>query len=299
MAGGAGPDAAARARANRRGILWMCAAMAFFIVNDALVKHVSERVPTAQLIFVRGLMAAVLVLAVAQRMGATTRLAEMARGWVAIRALIEAVAAFLYLAALFKLPIANATAINLASPLFIAVLAMIFLGEQVGRKRWLAIAIGFFGVLLVIQPRAEGFNAYAWLCLLSTVFHATRDLITRKIPAIVPSILVTLATALAVMLLAGSLVALEGWQPMLWRDVGLLWLASGFLAVGYFAMVSGVRQGEVSLVAPFRYTGLLWALMVGFVFWGDVPNGLAWCGIALLIGAGLWMLHQERVRARG
>lgn len=286
----------ARSRANRRGIAWMCAAMSVFIVNDALVKFVSERVPTAQLIFVRGLIAVVLVALAAQQAGVLVRAAEIVRGRVAVRATIEAIAAFLYLAALFKLPIANATAINLASPLVIAVLATIFLGERVGPRRWLAIGLGFAGVLLVIQPRADGFNAYAWLCLLSTLFHATRDLITRGIPPGTPSILVTLATTVAVVLLSGIATAVEGWQPMSWSDTGWLGLASVFLASGYYAMISGVRQGEVSVVAPFRYTGLLWALVIGFVVWGDVPNALAFGGIALLIGAGLYMLHQERGR---
>ncbi len=268
--------------------------MTLFIVNDALVKHVSERVPTAQLIFVRGLMAAVLVGFAARQAGLMGRVAEITRGRVAVRALIEATAAFLYLAALFKLPIANATAINLASPLMIALLAMVFLRERVDARRWFTIGLGFAGVLLVIQPRADGFNAYAWLCLLSTVFHAVRDLITRRIGQDTPSILITLATTVAVVLMSGAALAWQGWVPMRWTDVGWLGLASVFLAAGYYAMISGVRQGEVSVVAPFRYTGLLWALVIGYLVWGDVPNLLAWCGIGLLIGAGLYMLHQER-----
>ena len=272
--------------------------MALFNINDALIKQASQHMPTAQLIFVRGMMAGLLVLAVSWRMGVLASLGVMSQRWVLTRAGIEAIASFLYLAALFQLPIANATAINLSSPLFIAVLAGLFLGERVSGQRWLAILAGFGGVLLVIQPTTDGFNVYAWLCLLATLFHAARDLVTRRIAHTTPSILITLATTLAVILMAGSFTLIQGWQPIGWPETGLLALASIFLAGGYYAMVSGVRQGEVSLVAPFRYTGLLWALILGYLVWGDIPNALAWVGIALLIGAGLWMIAQERARDR-
>ena len=291
-------DADSLIRANRRGILAMSGAMACFIVNDALVKYASQTMPTAQLIFVRGIMASILVLAVAHSMGATARIGETLRGWVAARACVDAVATMVYLVSLFHLPIANATAINLASPLFITLLAVMFLGEQVGRARWLAIGAGFVGVLLVIQPRAEGFNVFALVCLAATMLHAVRDLLTRRIALGVPSILITLSTAIAVTTLSGLLLPLEGWRPFGLFELGLLALASVFLAAGYYWIISGMRHGEMSIIAPFRYTGLLWALVIGFAVWGDVPNLMGWCGIALLIGSGLYVLHGERARSR-
>ena len=291
-------DAAALLRANRRGILAMTAAMACFIANDSLVKYASQSMPTAQLIFVRGVMATLLVLAVARGLGATRRIGDALSRPVLLRAAVDALATVLYLASLFELPIANATAINLASPLFIAVLAVLFLHEQVGWRRWAAIGVGFIGVLLVIQPRAQGFNVFALVCLAATVCHAVRDLLTRRIPAGIPSILITLTTAVAVTLLAGALSLVEGWRPFGLFEFALLALASVFLAGGYYAIIDAMRHGEVSLVAPFRYTGLLWALILGFLIWGDVPNALAWGGIALLVGSGLYVLHRERVRAR-
>jgi len=291
-------DAAALLKANRRGILAMTAAMACFIGNDSLVKYASQSMPTAQLIFVRGLMATMLVLAVARALGATRRIGDALQRPVLMRAAVDALATVLYLASLFNLPIANATAINLATPLFITLLAVIFLRENVGWRRWAAIGVGFTGVLMVIQPRAEGFNAFSLLCLAATACHAVRDLLTRRIPPGIPSILITLTTAVAVTLLAGSLSLAEGWRPFGLFELGLLAMASVFLAGGYYAIIDAMRHGEVSLVAPFRYTGLLWALLLGFLIWGDVPNALAWGGIALLVGSGLYVLHRERVRAR-
>ncbi len=115
----------------------------------------------------------------------------------------------LFLVSLFHLPLANATAINMLSPLLIAVLAALFLRERLGPARWIAIGIGFVGVLLVIQPRSEHFNGYALVCLLASVLIAVRDLVTRRVHAAVPSILITLSNTVAVMLLAGALVALR------------------------------------------------------------------------------------------
>ena len=284
------------ARANRAGILWMSFGMSAFIGNDALIKAVGTRVPAAQMIVVRGVMAIALILLVAWRMGALDRLRDIARGWVVVRAGCEGVGTFLYLAGLFHLPLANVTAINLASPLFIAVLARLIYQEQVSAARWLAIGLGFCGVMMIIQPSGEGFNIYALMSLAATLIFAGRDLMTRKIPPSTPSILITLATASTVWLLAGGVLSWQGWVPMSWYDVGLLAIASVFLSAGYYSVIAAMRQGEMSVVAPFRYVGLLWALLIGFVIWGDIPNALAWAGIALLIGAGLYMLRQQRTK---
>jgi drug/metabolite transporter (DMT)-like permease len=290
------PPPAAALRANARGIRAMVGAMACFIVNDTLVKVASGSLPAGQLIFVRGLMATLLVLAVMRATGVPARPGELARGWVAARAAIDAVASLAYLVSLFHLPIANATAINMASPLFLVALAVPLLGERVDALRRAAVAAGFAGVLLVIQPRLEGFNAYAWLCLFATLLHALRDLATRRVPPGVPSLAVTLATAIAVTALAGALSIVQGWVAMGAREVGLLAGASVFLAGGYHLIIRSVRIGEVSVVAPFRYSGLLFALGLGWAVWGDVPNPLAWGGIALLIAAGIVLIRHDRRR---
>jgi drug/metabolite transporter (DMT)-like permease len=214
------------------------------------------------------------------------------------RSVLDALATMTYLTSLFHLPIANATAINMATPLFITLFAVLALGEKVGPARWLAIATGFAGVLLVVQPSAAGFNAYALLCLGGTLLHAGRDLTTRLIDASVPSILITVATAVTVTLLSGALSLVQGWQPMTVGHLSLLALASVFLSIGYYLIIVGMRHGDMSVVAPFRYTGLLFALAIGWALWGDTPNALALAGIALLVGAGFYMLHNQRARAR-
>jgi len=285
-------------RANARAIATMVGAMTCFVLNDALVKHVSQSMPSAQLIFIRGVMASLLVLLVARHLGALSQVRALANPRVALRGAVGACATMLYLASLFRLPIANATAINLAAPLFMTVFAVLFLGERAGFARWLAVVLGFVGVLCIVQPSGDGFNAWALLCLLGTLFHATRDLMTRSIDPGIPSIIITLATALSVTLLSGCLVLVGGWEEFGLRELALLAVAAAFLASGYFLLVQCMRAGDVSLTAPFRYCAVLVAVVLGYAVWDEVPNAWAWAGIALLVGSGLYMLHSERSRSR-
>lgn len=301
-----GLSQAANQAANRRGILIMTVAMACFVVNDSLVKHVSESLPAMQLIFIRGLFATALLLAVASAMGLLRRGSptqepqwrQLFHRRVLMRAVLDALATITYLLSLFHLPLGNATAINMATPLFITLFAVLTLGERVGPARWLAIAAGFAGVMLVVQPSAAGFNAWALLALGGNLFHTGRDLVTRVIPRHISSLLITLSTAITVTLLTGLLSIVEGWQGITVRQLLLLGAASVFLSSAYYLLILGMREGEISVIAPFRYTALLFALMLGWLVWAEVPNALAWSGIALLVGAGLYMLRGERPRER-
>ena len=282
---------------SRIGILAMVGAMACFIVNDSLVKHASETMPATQLIFTRGVMATTLVLAVAWTTGATRRIREVARGWVAVRAVVDAIATMLFLVSLFHLPLANATAINMASPLIITVLAAMMFGERLGPSRWVAVSVGFVGVLFIIQPRAGGFDGYALVCLLSTLLLSVRDLVTRRVHAAVPSILVTLSNTIAVTLFAALLSVFESWRAFSLYEIGYLAVVAIFLSTAYYLLVVSTRHGDLSLIAPFRYSALLFAAIAGFIVWGDVPNALAWGGIALVLASGISVLRVSR-RAR-
>lgn len=287
--------------ANRRGITAITLAMACFIVNDTLIKYVSESLPAAQSIFLRGLFATLLLSSIAlasRRFRPAVHAA--AGGWrhagnkvVLWRSALDVFGTLGYLAALFHMPIGNAVAINSATPLFMSLFAAWILHERVGPLRWLAILVGFAGVLLVVQPAADGFNAWALVCLVGTLFNTARDLITRAIPPSVPSLLVTLVAAACVTLVAGLLSLAQPWQPVETMQWVLLAAAGLFLSAAYFLVVVGMRQGKVSVVSPFRYTSLIFALLCGWLVWGDVPNALAWTGIALLVGAGLFMLRAR------
>jgi drug/metabolite transporter (DMT)-like permease len=291
---------AARTRAaeNRRGIACLVAAMVCLLLNDTLMKLLGSGLPLAQMVLVRGLIATGLIGLAMLALGQARQLPRLASRHVAARAAADALGTLMYLGALMHLPLANATAINLAAPLVMAVLAALFLGERVRAARWCAIALGFAGVLLVVQPSARGFDGWAVVCLGATLCHSVRELLTRHIDRSVPSVGITLASAVAVTAMAAVATVFGGWQPLSLRALALLAAAAALLATGYFFIVTSMRHGEMSTVAPFRYSALLVALLLGWAVWGHVPDALAWAGITLLLGTGLYLLHDERRRVR-
>lgn len=282
---------------NTRGILAMSAAVVVFIFNDALIKLAAESVPSMQAIGVRGLFATLWCVLALLATGAWRRAASIVHRQVMLRGVLEAAASIVYLVALFHTPFAIATAINLSTPLIFTALAVLMLKEIVRWRRWSAVIVGFLGVLLVIQPRPGDIDAWAWVVLFATLLGALRDVLARWLPADVPTLVVSLASAVAVALVACAWTFVEGWQPMTIREIGLLVASSLLLAAGYQFLVLALRSGgEFSVIGAFRYASILWALGIGYVVWGDVPNMLALAGIVVIVGSGLYILHRERVR---
>jgi len=282
---------------NRRGILAMSASVVVFIFNDALIKLAAETMPPLQAIGLRGCFATLwCVLAIVVR-GELRHVHHLRHRWVAVRGVLEATASISYLIALFYIPFAIATAVNLSTPLFLAVLAVLLLGETVGWRRWTAIAVGFVGVLMVIQPRPGDANVWTWLVVFASFVGASRDVIARWVPAHVPTLVVSLSSAVTLAVVGCVWATFHGWQPMSTRGVLLVLGSSLLLAAGYQLVMISLRSGaEFSVIAPFRYASVLWALGIGYVVWGDVPNALTMAGIAVVVGAGLYILHRERVR---
>ena len=283
---------------NRRGVIAMTVGMVCFVMNDTLVKFISHTMSAPQLIFLRGLMAVVGLLFLAKILDKQSLSREwrqhLSHRWVVVRSLLDGAASLVYLSALFHMPLGNATAINMSSPLLIALFSGLLLGLHVSLRNWMIIGLGFIGVLLVVQPQAEGFNGWAWVALAGTCLHALRDVSVRFIPPAVPSIVITIGTAFSATVMAGV-----WFMTQYWVDVApLSWLmlagASFFLSSGYFFLIKATRMADMSVIAPFRYMGLLTAVIAGFIIWGDVPNTLAWCGMLLLVSAGLLMLKLNR-----
>ena len=280
---------------NTRGILAMSAAVVVFIFNDALIKLAAETVPSAQAIGVRGLFATLWCALALLATGAWRQAGSVVHPQVLLRGAFEALASILYLVALFHVQFAIATAINLATPLVFTVLAVLILKETVRWRRWSAVIVGFLGVLLVIQPRPGDIDVWAWVVLFATLLGVLRDILARYLPASVPTLVVSLASAATVAIAACVWTSLEGWQPMTLREIGLLVASSALLAAGYQFLVLALRSGaEFSVIGSFRYASILWALGIGYVVWGDVPNALALLGIAVIVGSGLYILHRER-----
>lgn len=281
-----------RAALNRRGILAMSAAMSLFVVNDALIKQASQGMPGLQAICLRGLFATAWVGLALLASGQWREMRALASRPLAFRAAMDVLGSVGYLLALFHIPIATATAINLSTPLMVTAMAVVVLREEVRWQRWAAVLAGFAGVLLVIQPSPENVNTWAWLALAATCLHAVRDLATRWVPRGIPSAVVTFSAAAAIALVTGIGSLFQGWLPMAAADVGLVFAASVFLAVGYHFLVVGLRTGEISVVASFRYTAIVWALLLGFALWGEVPGVLAIAGIAAIAASGLYLARR-------
>jgi drug/metabolite transporter (DMT)-like permease len=284
---------------NRRGVIAMSVGMASFVLNDSLVKLVSASLPPSQLIFLRGVLAVWGLALLCNYMGVFQQpreaMAQLRERWVLIRSTLDGLASLVYLTAMFHMPLANATAINMATPLLIALLSGLLLGVRVSLRHWLIITTGFVGVLLVVQPQAEGFNYWAWACLGGTLLHALRDVSMRFVPSHIPSLLVTLCTATAATAMAGVWSLWQDWVAVSWTEWACLGGAAVLLSTGYFLLIQSTRSADLTVVAPFRYVGLLTAVVMGFVVWGDIPNTLAWCGMVLLVGAGLMMLRNQTV----
>lgn len=291
--------APARAAANLQGALFMIASMGGFTLNDTLMKSLAGDVPLFQAIFVRGLVATLLLGALAIAQGALAyRVVGRDRRRLAVRLVAEVGATFCFLNALFHMPIANATAILMAMPLAVTLAGALFLGEPVGWRRYGAILLGFAGVLVIVRPGGEGFNAYALSALAAVGFLVVRDLTTRRFAAGVPSVFVALATAVAITVMGGLVSAVGIWVPLDAVDVVVLAAAAACLVVGYVFGVMTMRVGEIGFVSPFRYTALIWALILGVVVFAERPDRLTLVGSTLVVATGLYTFHRERRAAR-
>jgi drug/metabolite transporter (DMT)-like permease len=282
---------------NTRGILWMSASVVVFIFNDALIKLAAESAPAVQVVGLRGVFATLWCLLVLLSTGGWRHVKDIAHPAVFVRGLLEAAAALTYLVALSHTQFAVATAVNLSTPFFLTVLAVVILKEDVRWRRWTAIAVGFVGVLLVIQPRPHDLNAWTWVVVASSLLGAFRDTLGRYIPANVPTTIMSFWSAAAVGLIGLALALAGGWQPMSTRSLLLLVAASLLLASGYqFLMLSLRSSTEMSVLGALRYGSVLWAIAIGYVVWGTVPNELALAGIVTVIASGLYIMKRQQAR---
>ncbi|MEM9141162.1 MAG: DMT family transporter [Pseudomonadota bacterium] len=283
---------------NVQGALWMAASMAGFGINDALIKSVAGEMPLFQAMLVRGAIASVVILAIAWRAGVLTWRPGRSDGkWLAFRTAGEVGATCLFLTALFNMPLANATAIIGITALAVTLAAALFLREPVGWRRYSAIVLGFAGVLLIVKPGTEGFNVYSLAALGAVGFVVLRDLGTRQLSDGVPGLFATVLTAVTITLAGAVMTMLGDWAPLAPEPTWRLGLSAGFLLIGYYTGLQAMRVGEVGFVSPFRYLNLIWALVLGYLFFAELPDGLALAGAALVVATGLYTLHRERVRA--
>lgn len=284
--------------ANLRGILAMCVAMILFVSGDAIVKTILAELPLGQIIAVRSLTSITLMLAVAAWTGTIALMHLLASPRLFWRSVLDIGSSQLFFTALTYMTFADVMAINQFTPLAITAGAAIFFAEPVGWRRWLATLAGLVGVLLIIRPGTSAFNVFAIAILLNVLCVAARDLITRSIGTHVPTDLIALSTLAAVGLSGIARLPIESWRMMTISEFLLLQVSGLFICGGYYCAVIAMRVGEVSVVGPFRYIGILLALAYSYFLFSEVPEPVTMIGIAIVIAAGLYTLHRERIRAR-
>ncbi|UIJ73234.1 DMT family transporter [Aurantimonas sp. HBX-1] len=282
---------------NTRAALFMLLAMAGFVVNDSFVKLASPAIPPVQIMAIRGVACAVFLFVLAWGLKALRPLRDALSPRLLLRTAADIMATLCYITALGQMPLANASAIFQALPLTVTLGAALFLGEAVGWRRWTAIAVGFLGVMIIVRPGTEGFTIYSVAVLASVAFSAIRDLSTRRMDRAVPSIYIALVTSIAVSLVGWLLLPLSGgWQPVSAVNLVNLVFAAAAIAVGYIFIVQAMRTGDMGFVAPFRYSILLYALVIGYIVFGDLPSPLTLLGATIVVASGIYTLYRERLR---
>ena len=285
--------------ANVRASLYMMLSMMGFTINDMFIKSLDGELQVGQIMAIRGSILLLIVFVIIWQQGLLRRLRELLVPTVLYRSIMEVCATLAFLTTLQALPFATIAAILQALPLAVAVGAAVFLGEPVGWRRWIAIAVGFVGVLIIIRPGLGGFQAMSLLVLLSVFFAAARDLFTRRLPAGLPSLLVSGATTFAIASAGVAITSSTGtWQSVTPQQIGIMAMAACFLFFGYQFIVMAMRTGEVAYVVPFRYTSLVWAIGLGYVVFNEIPDTLTLAGSAIVIAMGMFTLYREIVTGR-
>ena len=277
----------------------MALCMLCFVFNDALMKWLFAEMSIYQAIFLRGLITVPLMAAMAWRQGSLLlRLQSRDRRLVAVRVTAEVGATVGFLTALAHMPLANVTAILQALPLTVTMAAALFLGEAVGWRRWLAIGIGLAGVMIIIRPGMDGFSVWSLWALGAVVCVTIREITTRRLSSDVPSLPVALATALAIGGLGAVMLPGIEWRPVGTGSWVVLLVTSVAIIGGYLFSVMTIRTGDIGFVAPFRYTAMVWAIGLGLLMFGELPDMPTLTGTAIIIVTGLYSLHRERKVSR-
>jgi drug/metabolite transporter (DMT)-like permease len=280
---------------NMRGAFLMIGAMAAFTVNDVFMKLVTADLPLFQALLIRNVGTTIFLIGMALAMGQLVLRAARRDWWLmVIRAGSEMGSAWFFITALGNMPFANLAAIMQSLPLTVTLAGALFLGEAVGWKRLTAILVGLIGVLMIVKPGAAAFDIYAVYGLATVICVTLRDIVSRMLSRELPSLMVAVVSAFGVTIFAGIGSLFVDWQPVTFGTALELGGAMIFIFGGYLFSVGAMRVGELGFVAPFRYTSLVAALILGVVVFGTFPDALTLLGVAIVVSTGLFTLWRER-----
>lgn len=271
----------------------MTLAMFGYVVNDALIKWAAEAMPLFQAIFLRGAAIVVLLATLVRIRGAAVSRAALLTRPLLLRVTMEGLGTVLYLLALTRVSLASLSAILQLVPIAVTFAAARLLRERVSPVRVAAVVAGFLGVLLIIRPGSDEFSPWFLAGLATVAIIVVRELATRNIAADIPGVTASLVTAVAITAIGGVISIFDGWDTPAPERLLALGAAACFLALGYVGSVNSVRVGDISFSAPFRYSILIFAIVLQIVVFGDVPDLLTFVGAGIVAAAGLFALRAE------
>lgn len=289
------PRARTQAGDNLLGAALMVASMAVFTLNDTAMKYVTATLPLSEAMFLRGAAITLVLGLMAQRDGGVMWWPSVPRDrWMlGGRAVTEASSTVIYLVALQNMALGELSAIMQSLPLAVMLAAAVIFREPMGWRRMLAVAVGFLGVMLILRPGTARFDIWAGLAVLTVLLIVVRDLTTRAMTREVRSSTVAFSAALVVTLSAFAAPSQGPWRMPSGDEA--MWLAGSafFLTAGYLSAVATMRVGDIGFVTPFRYTSLLFAVLLGFLVFDEWPDLWTWTGSALIVSAGLYSIWRE------
>ena len=313
----------------RQGILFLLAGLLLFSIQDVTIKWISDSYPVHQIVVVRALLALLPLLLILQLEGGFTLLRTRRLGGHLSRSAAMFMAYTCFYLALAAMPLADTVALTFSSPLFLTALSILILGERASLRRWIAVATGFVGVLIILRPGFAAFEPAALLALAGALFYALGGVQTRRLGGTESASAMAVYTTLFY-LAAGSLIGLIGSQRLLatgggaaaasmdaepvhaslqfllrpwalptWPDLGRMALLGVIAALGFYLLSQAYRVARVTAVAPFEYLSVPLSVALGYLVWGDLPTGYTIAGAALVVGSGLYVLRREAVREEG
>jgi len=278
-----------------RGITYTILGGALLTTNDAVLKWLTSDYPVGQLMFIRGLFVFLPVMLIVWRAGGFGLIRVNSFRDQSLRAGFAFIGGFCFITGISFLPLADALAITFAGPLFVTALAPPMLGETVGWRRWSAVLVGFAGVVVMLRPGAEAVQWAALFPLGASLAGAFRDLTTRQMAGRETSVSI-MCFSTAVIVLAGLCTWPFGWAPLVLEDLGLMALSGMLVGGAHFLLIERFQWAEAALLAPFKYTNMIWAVLFGFVIWGDLPDAWTMTGATIVIVGGLYIIRRESRR---
>ena len=281
-----------------RAGLYMVITTACFVAGDTCIKLIGTSLPLGQVICLIGVVSSLFLLMVCGQQGILKSVPLIFTRTVLLRSLFDTMGSFMFVSALMHMPLANLSSVMQSVPLVVVAVGVIFLGEKAGLSRIAAVIAGFAGVLLIVKPSPQTITIYEFLAVGAVIVVAFRDLVTKRIPAHVPLLVIALANAIFISLsgfgagLVQGFKTVEAWQWALLLGAGL------FVTISYFFIVATVRLGDLSATAPFRYSEVVFAIIAGILVFGEYPDAISYVGMALVIAAGLFAAHREAAQAR-